>query len=110
AAAAVPVRQALLAAQGIRLQFLGDAVAPAGRNLVTGEPPAAGRVTVDGVRGHHVESAWWAFPRDSAPEFRASVAGEWHFLAVDGGQAVHSGLLLGLLFVAPPGGGVVLPA
>src|SRR5205823_2438071 len=49
-------------------------------------------------------------PQRNRPLFRTSVAGERDFLAVDLGQGVHGGLLLGLLLVPPPGGGIALPA
>src|SRR5262249_19129555 len=51
-AAAEPVRQALGTAEGVGLQFLRDAVAPAGGDLVGGGPAAVFAVTEDGVRRH----------------------------------------------------------
>src|SRR5947209_1184892 len=47
-------------------------------------------------------------PRSSFIVFLVGFVRNW--LAVDFGQSVHCGLLLGFLFVAAPGGRIVMPA
>src|SRR5947207_9964632 len=49
-----PFGQAIFTRKSVSFQLLGDAVAPAGRNLIDGRLSAALAVTVDGIGRHHV--------------------------------------------------------
>ena len=51
------VRQAVGTAQGIGLEFLREAVAPTGGDLVRRGPTAAGPIAQNGIRRHGHESA-----------------------------------------------------